>query len=97
MMIMIIVDVPIVEENNTVAKYYIKCGTLELKYSTNKSPTEAAITTLGESNKFDVLDEYFYIDERGFRDYISADKLTTVIKLTKICRLAGWEINSGEE
>lgn len=88
-----VVTALIAEENIRVPKYYIKCGTLELKYSTNKTPTEAAVTTLGESNKFDVLDEYFYIDERGFRDYVTADKLTQVIRLSKICRLAGWEMN----
>lgn len=92
-MTIIIVTALTAKENIKVPKYYIKCGTLELKYSTNKNPTEAAITTLGESNKFDVLDEYFYIDERGFRDYVTADKLTKVIKLSKICKLAGWEIN----
>ena len=79
------------------SKYYIKCGTLELKYSTNKKPIEAAITTLGESNKFDVLDEYFYIDERGFRDYTTADKLTEVIKLSKVCKMAGWTINKNDD
>lgn len=79
------------------SKYYIKCGTLELIYSTDKSPLDAAITTLGESNKFDILDEYFYIDERGFRDYITADKETQVIKLNKVCRKAGWEINKEDE
>jgi hypothetical protein len=84
-------------ERQQIMKYYIKCGTLELKYSTNKTPLEAAVTTLGESNKFDVLDEYFYIDERGFRDYTSADKFTQVIKLNKVCRLAGWEINREDE
>ena len=78
-------------------KYYIKCGTLELKYSTDKSPLEAAITTLGESNKFDVLDEYFYVDERGFRDYTNADNLTTVIKTTKVCKLAGWELSKDDD
>ncbi len=78
-------------------KYYIKCGTLELKYSTDKGPLDAAITTLGESNKFDVLGEHFYIDERGFRDYASADKLTQVIRLSKVCRLAGWELNREDE
>lgn len=97
MMIMTIVDAQIAEENITVAKYYIKCGTLELKYSTNKNPIDAAIVTLGESNKFDVLDEYFYVDERGFRDYVTADNLTKVIKLSKVCRLAGWKINKEDE
>lgn len=78
------------------AKYYIKCGTLELIYSTNKSHQDAAATALGETNKFDILDEYFYIDERGYRDYTNADKETQVIKLSKVCKLAGWELGKGE-
>lgn len=78
-------------------KYYVKCGTLELIYSTSSKPLDAAVTTLGESNKFDVLDEYFYVDERGFRDYTTADKQTQVIKLNKVCRKAGWEINREDE
>lgn len=77
-------------------KYYIKCGTLELIYSTNKDHKHAAATALGETNKFDILDEYFYIDERGYKDYISADKETKVIKLSRICELAGWELGNGE-
>lgn len=79
------------------AKYYIKCGSLELKYSTNQSPIEAAMYALNETNKFDTLDEYFYIDERGFRDYITADKLTQVIKLNKVAKKAGWRINKGQD
>lgn len=79
------------------SKYYIKCGTLELIYSTSQSVSDAAATALWETNKFDVLDEYFYIDERGFKDYITADKETTVITLNKICKLAGWEINKEDE
>lgn len=79
------------------AKYYIKCGSLELQYSTNKTPLEAAIHSLGETNKFDTLDEYFYIDERGFRDYITADKCTQVIKLSKVAKKAGWRINKGQD
>lgn len=74
-------------------KYYIKCGTLELKYSTNKQPLEAAVYAMNETNKFDTLDEYFYVDERGFRDYITADKQTQVIKLKKVARMAGWTLN----
>lgn len=79
------------------SKYYIKCGSLELIYSTDKSVSDAAVTALWETNKFDILDEHFYIDERGFRDYTSADKETKVIKLRKICRQAGWEINKEDE
>jgi hypothetical protein len=89
--------VTVLNARNAMSKYYVKCGTLELIYSTNKNPLEAAVTTLGESNKFDVLDEYFYIDERGFRDYVTADKETQVIKLNKVCRKAGWEINREDE
>lgn len=74
-------------------KYYINCGTLKLIYSTDKNPEDASVSALWETNKHDVLDEHFYIDERGYRDYTNADKETTVIKMNKICRKAGWEIN----
>lgn len=73
------------------AKYYIKCGTLELIYSTNQVHIDAAIAALWETNEHDVLDEYFYIDERGMKDYITADKETVVISSTKILEAAGWE------
>ena len=71
-------------------KYYIKSNTLELIYSTDKTPLEAAVTALGETNKFDVLDEYFYIDERGMRDYISAEPDTIVIPTKLVAAEAGW-------
>ena len=76
------------------SKYYIKCGTLELIYSTDKSTVEAAVTSLFESNKFDTLDEYFYIDERGFRDYLTADKQTEVLKLNVIAKMGGWTLGN---
>lgn len=79
------------------AKYYIKCGTLELKFSTNKTPFDAAAIALGETNKFDVLDEYFYVDERGFRDYITADKFTQVIKLNKVAKSVGWTLSKDND
>ena len=34
--------------------------------------------------EFDIFDEYFYVDERGFRDYKNADRLTQVIKTPKV-------------
>jgi len=34
------------------SKYYIKSNTLELIYSTDKTPLEAAIVALGETNKW---------------------------------------------
>ena len=74
------------------SKYYIRCGSLQLIYSTDKSESEAAAQVLWETNEHDVLDEYFYIDERGYRDYTNADNDTTVIKTKKICEKAGWDI-----
>ena len=73
-------------------KYYIKCGTLELIYSTDKKPLGAAIDALWETNKFDVLDEYFYVDERGFKDYATALPDTKVYKSTKVIQKAGWSL-----
>lgn len=74
-----------------VAKYYIKSGSLELIYSTNKSPIDAAIAALWETNENDVIDEYFYVDERGMKDYKTADKETNVIESDIILDKAGWE------
>lgn len=78
-------------------KYYIKCGTLELIYSTDKKPLNAAAAALWESNKFDVLDEYFYVDERGLYDYATAKPDTKVYKLTKVAEVAGWTIHKKDE
>ena len=79
------------------SKYYVKCGTLELIYSTSKTPLEAATHCLWESNSNDILDEHFYIDERGFRDYLTADaKDTKVIKSSKVIKLAGWTLNDSD-
>jgi len=77
-------------------KYYIKSGTLELIYSTSKSPLEAACIALGETNKFDVLDEHFYIDERGMKDYATALPDTKVIKTSKVAKKAGWELGKDD-
>ncbi len=71
-------------------KYYIKCGTLELIYSTDKNPFNAAIAALWETNEHDVLDEYFYIDERGMKDYSTALPDTVVIKTSDVAKAAGW-------
>ena len=72
------------------AKYYVKCGTLELIYSTNKNQRDAARTVLWECNEYDELDEFFYIDERGFRDYVTATPGTIVIPTEEILRAEGW-------
>lgn len=74
------------------SKYYIQCGSLQLIYSTSKSHTEAAAQVLWETNEYDVLDEYFYVDERGYRDYLTADKETQVIPTEVVVKLAKWEM-----
>jgi hypothetical protein len=74
------------------AKYYVKSGTLEVIIS-RKDALEASIAGLVMTNKFDTIDEYFYVDERGYRDYVSADSTTNVIATKNIVRAAGWEIS----
>jgi hypothetical protein len=49
------------------------------------------------TNKFDTIDEYFYVDERGYRDYVSADNETNVINTKSIVRAAGWELSRDDE
>jgi len=73
-------------------KYYISSGTLELIYSCNKSEHDAAMDAIWETNDNDQLDEYIYIDERGFRDYLSSDGYTKVLRTTSILKDAGWNI-----
>lgn len=77
-------------------KYYVKSGTLEVIVS-KADPLEAAIAGLLLTNKFDTIDEYFYIDERGYRDYVSSDNKTNVIGIKSIVRSAGWELSKGDD
>ena len=72
------------------AKYYVKCGSLEMIYSTSKNAFDTARTVLWECNEYDELDEFFYVDERGFRNYVSADPNTKVFDTERILRLEGW-------
>jgi hypothetical protein len=74
-------------------KYYIKCGTLELIKSSSKDAMSAAMDSVWELNGFDTIDEYFYVDERGMRNYISAEPDTKVFKSTLVLKKAGWTIN----
>jgi len=73
------------------AKYYISSGSLQMIYSTNKNQRDACKTILWEANEHDVLDEYFYVDERGYRDYASATPDTFVIPTDEIITEEGWE------
>ena len=75
------------------SKYYIKCGTLEIIKDSDKDAFDTATDSVWELNDFDTLDEYFYVDERGFRDYISAEPDTQVFETVKILKKAGWTID----
>ena len=77
-------------------KYYVKSGTLEVILSKQDS-LEAAICGLLLTNKFDTIDEHFYVDERGYRDYVSADPKTNVIATKSIVRAAGWELSREDD
>lgn len=77
-------------------KYYIRSNTLQITLS-KKDVLEAAISGFLLTNKFDILDEYFYIDERGYRDYTSADKETKVIQTKSIVRAAWREISKEDD
>ena len=67
------------------SKWYVKSNTVEKIVSIpNSSPLDAAIDVFNDINHFDVIDEYFYVDERGMRDHTSADRLTQVIKTQRV-------------
>jgi hypothetical protein len=51
---------------------------------------DACRTVLWECNENDTLDEYFYIDERGFRGYVSADGDTMVVPSVEVMEAEGW-------
>lgn len=80
-----------VQGNIPMPKYYVKSGTLEIMVSRGDA-LEASVFGFLQTNKNDILDEYFYVDERGFRDYITADPKTNVISTRSIVYGAGSEI-----
>jgi hypothetical protein len=77
-------------------KYYVKSGTLEVILS-QPNALEAAICGLLLTNKFDTIDEHFYVDEQGYRDYTSATPKTNVIATKSIVRAAGWELSREDD
>jgi hypothetical protein len=72
------------------AKYYLSCGTLQLIWSTNKTPQEAVKVYIHEVTEDDELDEFIYVDERGFRDYQTAEPDTFVCKTEDVLRGEGY-------
>ena len=77
------------------AKYYVASGTLRVVVS-RKDCLEARIYGLMQTNKFDTIDEHFYVDERGYKDYISADPQTNVISTRNVVSAAGWELTEDD-
>ena len=77
-------------------KYYVASGSLNMIIS-RKDALEAAISTLTEANKFDTIDEHFYVDERGYRDYVTADPMTNVIATKNVVQAAGWELSRDDD
>ncbi len=75
-------------------KYYISCGSLQIIYSTNKDERDACRTVLWETNEHDTLDEYFYVDERGYRDYATATPSTFVDPSAEILKAEGWDVST---
>ena len=71
-------------------KYYISCGSLNIIYSTMKSPRNACRSAIWECNENDMLDEYFYVDERGYRNEQTQEKGTIVIPADEIISEEGW-------
>ena len=68
-------------------KFYVKSNSLELIVSC-PDPLEAAVKGFLATNKNDIIDEYFYIDEKGMRDYTNADSNTTVIRTADVVSAA---------
>ena len=77
-------------------KFYVSSGTLNIIISCENSRA-AAVRGLMQTNKFDTIDEYFYVDERGYRDYVSADPNTDVIATKSIVRAAGWRLSNNDD
>jgi hypothetical protein len=60
-------------------KVYIASGNFRKTIQTDLNKKQIVLKTfLDHLTGSEVLDEYVYVDERGFRDYIAADKGTVV-------------------
>ena len=72
------------------AKSYFNSGTLQIIFSTSKEPYEACRTIIHEINENDELDEFIYCDERGYRNYVTAQPDTFVVETEDILRKEGY-------
>jgi hypothetical protein len=72
------------------SKYYFNSGTLQIIFSTSKEPYDACRTIIHEINENDELDEFIYCDERGYRNYVTAQPDTFVVETDDILRKEGY-------
>ena len=72
------------------SKFYVKTGTLEVIFSTNQNAYDACRTVIHECTANDEVDEFMYVDERGWRDYSTADQSTFVVETEDILRKEGY-------
>jgi hypothetical protein len=71
------------------SKWYVKSNTVEKIVSIpNSTPLDAAIAVFKDTNNFDVIDDYFFVDERGMRTMETRDSQTQVIKTERVMRKA---------
>ena len=71
------------------SKWYVKFNTVEKIVSIpNSTPLDAAIAVFKDTNNFDVIDDYFFVDERGMRTMETRDSQTQVIKTERVMRKA---------
>ena len=71
------------------SKWYVKSNTVEKIVSIpNSTPLDAAIAVFKDTNNFDIIDDYFFVDERGMRTMETRDSQTQVIKTERVMRKA---------
>lgn len=71
------------------SKWYVKSNTVEKIVSIpNSTPLDAAIAVFKDTNSFDVIDDYFFVDERGMRTMETRDSQTQVIKTERVMKCA---------
>ena len=71
------------------SKWYVKSNTVEKIVSIpNSTPLDAAIAVFKDTNNFDIIDDYFFVDERGMRTMETRDSKTQVIKTERVMRKA---------
>ena len=79
------------------AKYYISTGNFQGIVSSNKEPMQVLEECIHEfmgdyfdNGEVDEMDEFIYCDERGYRNYVSADPQTFVVDTIHLLQRTGY-------